>query len=229
MPGGIMGICDWRKSERPRERLEALGAQALSNAELLAIVLRTGVKGVSAVDLGRKLLDEFGGLVGVFAAKGSELLEYPGMGMAKVSLFEAITEIYRRILLEQAKDAPILTDPDNIFRLIQFSIRDRAREFLYGLMLNEQNKLIKVVALAKGSLSKFHIHPKELAKEALLCGAVKVVLAHNHPSDELAPSKKDESLTREFVRFCTLLEIKIIDHVIVGNNSFFSFAREGLM
>lgn len=225
-----MAITDWPQEERPRERLLAKGADALSDAELLAIFLRVGVRGKSAVDLARDLLSHFGSLNRLFAARHPELAALPGMGAAKYAQLQAVLEMSRRALREQIAAGEALSSPRSVRDYLRLTLGTRPYEVFMVLLLDAQNRLIASQELFRGTLSQTSVYPREVVKLALQMNAAAVIFAHNHPSGVAEPSMADTVLTRALIDALSLVDVKVLDHFIVtaGNNTL-SFAERGLL
>ncbi|MCL2829207.1 MAG: DNA repair protein RadC [Betaproteobacteria bacterium] len=225
-----MAINDWPADERPRERLLARGAGALSDAELLAIFLRTGIRGKSAVDLARELLSRFGSLSRLFAASQEEIAQVPGMGSAKYAQLQAVLEMSRRALAEELAEGEFLNSPQTVRDYLRLSMAALPHEVFTALWLDARNRLIASDELFRGTLTQTSVYPREVVKRALAHNAAAVVLAHNHPSGASDPSPSDMSLTRELKKALALVEVRLLDHfVIAGNRPPFSFAERGLL
>ena len=225
-----MAITDWPKAERPRERLLVLGAAVLSDAELLAIFLRVGLKGKSAVDLARQLIGRFGSLNRLFAASQVEFSTIPGMGPAKFAQLQAVIEMSRRALGEEMKDSDALTSPATVRDYLKLHLCGLAHEVFFALWLDSQNRLIVGEELFRGTLTQTSVYPREVVKRALWHNAAAVVLAHNHPSGVSEPSPADQSLTRELKQALALIDVRVLDHFIVaGQCQPLSFAERGLL
>ena len=221
-----MGISDWPEGERPRERLLAHGAATLTDAELLAVMLRTGIRGKSAVDLGRDLLTRFRSVAGLFAA---DLKDVKGLGPAKRSQFEAALELARRCLKEQMRDVSALTSPGAVRDYLRLSIASREHEVFVCLWLDAQHRVIDTQELFRGTLTQTSVYPREIVKAALAANAAAVIFAHNHPSGAAQPSQADELLTRNLKEALALVDVKVLDHFIVAGNQAISFAERGLL
>jgi len=221
-----MAISDWPLGERPRERLLAQGAAALSDAELLAVVLRTGFRGKSAVDLGRDLLTRFKGVAGLFAA---DLKNVKGLGPAKRAQFEATMELARRSLKDGMRSANALTSPGAVRDYLQLAISGRQHEVFVCLWLDAQHRVISCDELFRGTLTQTSVYPREIVKAALKANAAAVIFAHNHPSGVAQPSQADELLTRNLKEALSLVDIKVLDHFIVAGHQTLSFAERGLL
>ena len=225
-----MAISDWPKDERPRERLLEQGAAALSDAELLAIFLRVGLKGKSAVDLARQLIGRFGSLNRLFAASQAEFSTIPGMGPAKFAQLQAVIEMSRRALGEEMKGGDALTSPATVRDYLKLCLCGLAHEVFFALWLDSQNRLIVGEELFRGTLTQTSVYPREVVKRALWHNAAAVVLAHNHPSGVSEPSPADQSLTRELKQALALIDVRVLDHFIVaGQCQPLSFAERGLL
>lgn len=225
-----MAITDWPKDERPRERLLAQGAGALSDAELLAIFLRVGVTGCSAVDLARQLLNKFGSLAALFAAPEKELSTVHGMGQAKYTQLQAVLEMSRRALGETLKERDLFDEPDVVRHWLKLHLGSLAYEVFFVLFLDSQNRLICAEEVFRGTLNKASVYPREIVKLALAYNAASVVLAHNHPSGQAEPSDSDHMITQMLVQALSLIDIEVLDHFIVaGSAPPLSFAERGLI
>lgn len=224
-----MAIRDWPIDERPREKLLARGPAALSDAELLAILLRTGVTGKSAVDLGRELIQRFGGLNQLFAASETDLCEAPGMGPAKYVQFQAILEVARRVLAEALKRGDVLSSPQAVRDYLRLYFQKHQREAFVAIFLDIQHRVVTVEELFAGTLGQTSVHPREVVKRALSLNAAAIILAHNHPSGIAEPSIADRHLTQTLRDALKLVDVKVLDHFIVGDGEPFSFAERGLL
>lgn len=221
-----MAISDWPLAERPRERLLAQGAGSLSDAELLAVVLRTGLPGKSAVELGRDLLARFKGVAGLFAA---DLRNVKGLGPAKRAQFEAAMELARRSLKDGMRTTSALTSPGQVREYLQLAIADREHEVFICLWLDAQHRVISFEELFRGTLTQTSVYPREIVKAGLKANAAAVIFAHNHPSGAAQPSQADELLTRNLKDALSLVDIKVLDHFIVAGRQTLSFAERGLL
>jgi DNA repair protein RadC len=224
-----MGIADWPEDERPRERLLKLGAGALSEAELLAIFLRTGIAGKSAVELGRDLLDRFGSLHRLFAAPLEDVAAVRGMGPAKYVQLQAVVEMARRALAEQIQDRDAMSSPQAVRDYLRLSLGARPHEVFVAMFLDAQNRLLGCEELFRGTLTQTSVYPREVVKTALRYNAAGVIFAHNHPSGVAEPSRADELLTQTLKQALSLVEIKTLDHFIVAGSKTISFAERGLL
>jgi len=223
-----MAISDWPLAERPRERLLALGAGALSDAELLAVFLRTGIRGKSAVELARDLLARAEGLGGLLAAPGNAR-EMKGLGPAKQAQLAAVLEIARRCLREDLRAGSALTSPGAVRDYLRLAIAGREHEVFVCLWLDAQHRVTACEELFRGTLTQTSVYPREIVKAALRANAAAVIFAHNHPSGVAQPSQADELLTRNLKDALALVEVKVLDHFIVAGRQALSFAERGLL
>jgi DNA repair protein RadC len=224
-----MAITDWPELERPREKLLQLGPASLSDAELLAIFLRTGVRGKSAVDLARELLVRCGSLGALFAAKRAELDGLPGLGDAKFSQLQAVLEMARRALAETLRSGDVLSSPASVRDFLRLTLAKREHEVFLAVLLDAQNRVLACEELFRGTLTQTSVYPREVVKCALGHNAAAVILAHNHPSGVAEPSHADQVLTQSLKQALDLVDIKVLDHFIVAGNSALSFAERGLI
>lgn len=226
-----MSITDWPEGERPRERLLALGPQALSDAELLAIYLRVGVRGKSAVDLGRELLQRFDGHLNLLIdASLDELASVSGIGMAKAAQLKASFELARRALGQEMSRRDTFASPSQVRDWLRLKLATRQNEVFMALWLDAQNQLLKAEELFCGTLTQTSVYPREVVKSALSNNAAAVILAHNHPSGLAEPSQADQTLTLTLKSALAMVDVKLLDHFIVaGNTTPLSFAERGLL
>lgn len=224
-----MSITDWPALERPREKLLQFGAASLSDAELLAIFLRTGVRGKSAVDLARELLARCGGLCALFALKRAELHAFPGLGDAKFSQLQAVLEMARRALAETLRTQDALCSPGAVRDYLRLALAGRDHEVFLAVLLDAQNRVIGCAELFRGTLTQTSVYPREVVKCALAGNAAALIFAHNHPSGVAEPSRADEVLTHSLKQALALVDIKVLDHFIIAGNSALSFAERGLI
>jgi len=226
-----MAISDWPEDERPRERLLRDGAQALSDAELLAIFLRVGVKGKSAVDLARDLLASCDGSLSRLAASSiDELQRIAGMGPAKAAQLKATLELSRRALLQEMASRDVLSSPREVRDYLRLKLAALPYEVFMVLLLDAQNRLIRSEEVFRGTLTQTSVYPREIVKLALAHNAAALILAHNHPSGVAEPSRADEQLTLSLRQALALVDVKVLDHFIVaGNAAPLSFAERGLL
>ncbi len=224
-----MPISDWPRAERPREKLLSRGPESLSDAELLAIFLRTGVSGKTAVDIGRELIARFGGLRALLAASQAEFCSTRGTGTAKYVQLQAALELGRRFLEAAVRRGDPLTRPDDTRRFLSARLRGLPHEVFACLFLDNRHRVIGYEELFRGTIDGTEVHPREVIKRALAYNAAAVILAHNHPSGVAEPSRADETLTRRLKEALALVEIRILDHLIVGEGEIVSFAERGLI
>lgn len=226
-----MAITDWPEGERPRERLLLLGPQALSDAELLAIFLRVGIRGKSAVDLARDLLARVAGDLGLLADTPiQELIQLPGLGPAKAAQLAAALELARRSLFHEMKSRDLMTSPSAVRDWLRLRLGRLPHETFGALWLDVRNRLIGYEELFRGSLTQTSVYPREVIKRALDNNAAAVILAHNHPSGLTEPSAADELLTRNLKDTLALVEVRLLDHFIVaGNQTPLSLAERGII
>lgn len=224
-----MAITDWPEGERPREKLLQRGASSLSDAELLAIFLRTGVTGRSAVDLARDLLARFGSLTRMFASSETEFCETRGMGLAKYAQLQAVLEMSRRALKEEMRRGDALNSPRAVRDYLQLLLGGRQQEVFLVLFLDTQHRVIAAEELFQGTLSQTSVYPREVVKRVLAHNAAAVILAHNHPSGVAEPSQSDRLLTDALKQALGLVDVQVLDHFVVGSGQTLSFAEKGLM
>mgnify|MGYP005840248341 CR=1 FL=1 len=222
-----MAITDWPEAERPREKLLARGAQALSDAELLAIFLRVGVKGKSAVALARDLVDHFGSLTRLFAATQAEFDHFPGLGPAKYAQLQAVLEMARRALAEEMRRGDALSSPAAVRDFLRLRLEGLAHEVFMAVYLDAQNRVLAAEELFRGTLTQTSVYPREVVKRALAHNAGGIILAHNHPSGVAEPSQADRWLTDQLKHALALVDVKVLDHFIVGGGRAVSFAEQG--
>ena len=223
-----MAISDWPVEERPRERLLASGAGALSDAELLAVLLRTGVRGKSAVQLARELLDQFGSITRLLE-EGPALTRVKGLGAAKSAQFAAAIELARRSTKEELKSGAALTSPGAVRDYLRLAIGSRPHEVFVCIWLDAQHRVIRFEEPFRGTLTQTSVYPREVVKAALACNAAAVIFAHNHPSGVAQPSQADELLTRNLKEALALVDVKVLDHFIIAGHQAISFAERGLL
>jgi DNA repair protein RadC len=222
-------IADWPLQERPRERLLAQGAAALSDAELVAVCLRCGVRGKSAVDLARDLIAAFGSLAGLLAAELPQLARAKGLGVAKAAQLAAVLELARRSARECLKAGSALTSPGAVREYLRLALGARPHEVFVVLFLDAQHRVLSDAELFRGTLTQTSVYPREVVKAALAANAAAVIFAHNHPSGAAQPSQADELLTRQLKDALALVEIRVLDHFIVAGSQTLSFAERGLL
>jgi DNA repair protein RadC len=224
-----MSITDWPVGERPREKLLQRGVSSLSDAELLAIFLRTGVAGRSAVDLARDLLSGFGSLTRLFAASEREFCAVHGMGQAKFVQLQAVLEMSRRALQEEMRSGNALNSPRAVREYLQLLLRTRSQEVFIAIFLDAQHRVIDSEELFHGTLTQTSVYPREVVKRTLHHNAAAVIFAHNHPSGVAEPSQSDQLLTDALKQALQLVDVRVLDHFIVAGAGCLSFAERGLL
>ena len=216
---GSLRLKDQPESQRPRERLAAQGPDALSHAELIGILLRTGLKGANAVEIGGQLLTKFGNLHSLSQATVTDLQKVKGIGRDKAVTLVAAFALARKMAAELQHESPTLDSPENVARLLRESNLAMQVETLQVLLLNTRRKLIRVEEISDGTLDTLLVHPREVFKSAISANASAIVLAHNHPSGDPTPSEADIKVTRDLIRAGQLLKIDVLDHVILGRST----------
>jgi len=224
-----MPISQWPIAERPRERLLALGPAGLSDAELVAVCLRTGIAGKSAVDLARELIARFGGLSGLLAAGREEIREVKGLGSAKAAQLVAVLELARRCLGERLRAGDALTSPGAVRDYLRLALAQREHEVFVVIFLDAQHRVTEVEEVFRGTLTQTSVYAREIVKAALKANAAAVIFAHNHPSGVAQPSQADELLTRNLKQALAVVDVKVLDHFIVAGDQCLSFAERGLI
>jgi len=221
-------IMDLHESDRPRERLAALGPQVLTNAELIAILIRVGVKGESAVAVGQRLLMEFKGLTGLHRAPFAALLEQRGLGKAKASQIKAAIELGRRLPLECPEERVAINSPADAAALVQYEMSALEQEHLRVILLDRRNRVLETVEVYKGSVNSSQIRVGEVFKEAIRKNASALIVIHNHPSGDPTPSPDDVAVTRAIVQAGKLLDVEVLDHLVIGQGKWVSLKERGL-
>ncbi len=224
-----MRITDWPACERPREKLLSRGPQALSDAELLAIFLRTGVKGKTAVDLARELLTEYGSLRVLFEADRERFNQTHGLGNAKYAQLQAVLEMARRHLRETVDRGSALSNPVESRDYLSAQLRRYPYEVFACLFLDNQHRVLQFEELFRGTIDSTSVYPREVLRRALQLNAAAVIFAHNHPSGVCSPSNADRQITRKLTDALALVDIRVLDHFIVGDAEGYSFAEHGLL
>ena len=222
-----MAITDWPEDQRPRERLVKHGAQHLSDAELLAVFLRVGVSGKSAVDLGRDMLTHFGSLNALFSANLAEFSKLNGLGPAKYAQLQAVMELARRSITEELRAGATMSSPQAVKHYLQLLLASRPYESFAVLFLDVKNRLIAAEELFRGTLSHTSVYPREVVKTALAHNAAAVILAHNHPSGTPEPSAADHTVTQALKQALALVDVRLLDHLVVAGRDVYSFAEHG--
>ena len=222
-------IHDLPTSERPRERLQKLGADALSAQEILALILGRGIAGESVMVTAQRLLSQFGNLKGIANASVEELSQVKGIGLAKASQIKAAFELANRLEgYSEAGDKPLVKTPEEVVNLVRSRLKGKKKEYFLALLLDTRNQLIKVSEISVGSLDSNIVHPRELFKEAISASADSVIFVHNHPSGDPTASEDDIKLTKRLAQTGEIVGIDVLDHVIIGDKKYLSLKREGL-
>jgi len=221
-------IMDLEESERPRERLARLGPQVLTNAELLAILLRTGVPGENAVQVGNRLLQEFGGLAGIHRADFNEVRNQHGIGPAKAAQIKAAIELGRRLTAVSPEERPAIHSPGDAAALVQFEMSALEQEELHVMLLDTRNRLLDIDKVYRGSVNTSQVRVGELFKSAVRRNAAAILVVHNHPSGDPTPSPDDVGLTRNIVQAGKLLDVEVLDHLVIGRGRYVSLKERGL-
>jgi DNA repair protein RadC len=224
-----MAITEWPEDERPREKLLDKGAGALADAELLAIFLRTGVRGKSAVDLARDLLTELNGLKGLFSADERRFCAVKGLGRAKYAQLQAVLEMSRRYLREELVHGDVLSSPEATRDFLKAHLHRRPSEVFACLFLDNRHRMVKYEELFQGTIDGASVHPREVVRRALETNAAAVIFAHNHPSGVAEPSQSDLRITQRLKDALALVDVRVLDHIIVGDGEGTSLAERGLI
>jgi DNA repair protein RadC len=224
-----MTIRHWPPQERPREKLLQQGAQALSDAELLAILLRSGVRGATAIDLGRELIADFGSLTRLLAAGMDEVTGRNGLGRAKYAQLLAVRELARRLLGEELRTGDVLDNPRAVSDYLRLAIGAREIEVFVVIFLSVRNQVLAVREVSSGTLTETRVYPREIVRQALSFNACSVIVAHNHPSGVAEPSESDVRLTQRLRAALELVDIRLLDHFVVTEGRTLSFAERGLL
>lgn len=222
-----MRLMDWPAAERPREKLLARGPESLTDAELLAIFLRTGVSGKNAVELAGELLTSFGGLRALLTADKTEYCARPGLGEASFVQLQAVLEMAKRHMVETLKREDAFTQPEQVKRYLVAKLRDCRRELFLCLFLDNQHRLIASEVLFEGTINASAVYPREVVLRALAHNAAALILAHNHPSGSVEPSAADISMTKRLKDALSLIEVRVLDHIIVGDGATYAMSEHG--
>jgi DNA repair protein RadC len=225
------GIKEWPQDERPREKLLNRGAEALTDAELLALVLRTGdaASGRSAIDLGRELLKEFGDLRTLATAAVSDICRVKGTGPAKAACVKAALELANRFKGRRLENEERYTSPEQVFEHFHYRYRDRRKEYFLILLLDGKNRVLREVQVSEGSLNQSIVHPREVFHAAVRESAAAIILVHNHPTGDPSPSREDLEITRRLREAGEVMGVKVLDHIIIGDGAYVSFVSQGYM
>jgi DNA repair protein RadC len=224
-----MVLKDIPADARPREKLLASGAGALADAELVALLLRTGLRGVSVLQLAQQMLDHFGGIPGLLHASVDDLKVIKGLGPAKRAEIAAVIELARRALAQELAQRPVFERPEQVKSYLKLQLGGRNFEVFAVMFLDSQHRLLKLEEMFRGTLTQTSVYPREVVKRALDLHAGAVVLAHNHPSGAAEPSRADEFLTQTLKTALALIDVRVLDHLIVGHGEVVSFAERGLL
>lgn len=214
-------------SMAPREKLQLAGAESLSDAELLAIFLRTGVAGMNVMALAHFLLNQFGSLYHIMTATSAEFKDIKGVGAAKLAQLHAIAELARRFFASQMAREDVMENPQITRHYLQSVLAHQEREIFMALFLDNQHRVLQALPLFMGSINSVEVHPREIMREALKINAAALILAHNHPSGMAEPSRADKAITHKISQACTLLNIRLLDHLVIGHGEYVSFAERG--
>ena len=220
-----MRIQDWPENERPREKLLQRGSATLSDAELLAIFFRTGLPGQTAVDLARTTLNDFGSLRSLLQADRDSFCQKKGLGSASYAQLQAVLELARRYLLENLQRDSVLNNPTDVHNYLRYCLRDAKRELFLCLFLDNQHRVISAETLFMGTIDSASVHPREVVQRALTLNAAAIIFAHNHPSGIAEPSEADRRITRQLQDSLALVDIRVLDHVVIGDNKAISMAE----
>lgn len=225
----MSALREWPESERPRERLFRQGVESLTDSELLALFLRSGIPGKNVRDLAFHLLEQFQGLKGLAQKSAQELLEIPGLGPAKISTLLAAFELGRRILAKKIEQRTFIDSAQDLFDLLYQSFHKESEEVFLAVLLNAKNKIMKLLPLARGDVTQISLSIPSVLRKVLLENPAAVVFVHNHPSGDPTPSESDKAITQSLAEGCRAIGLTLHDHLIIGEKKFFSFAQEELL
>ncbi|MDE8743317.1 DNA repair protein RadC [Pectobacterium polaris] len=217
----------WEKGLAPREKLVRLGAESLTDVELLAIFLRTGLPGVHVMQLAEDLLAHFGSLYQLMAADQTAFHHARGVGISKYTQLKAIAELSRRLFFSRLAKEDAMLNPEATGQYLQLLLSRREREVFLVLFLDNQHHVIRHQEMFVGTINSVEVHPREIVREALKANAAALILAHNHPSGKAEPSQADRAITEQIVKACLLMEIRVLDHLVIGHGEYVSFAERG--
>lgn len=224
----IYTIKDLKEEERPRERLAKLGPQSLTTAELLAILLRVGIVGETSIQVGQRLLQTFGGISGIHRASFDELSSQKGIKLAKAAQIKAAIELGRRLVLESPEERPVVHSPADAAELVQYEMGGLEQEELRVLLLDTRNRVQHIETVYRGSVNSSQVRVAEIFKAAIRRNATNIIVVHNHPSGDPTPSPDDVAITRAILQAGELLDVKLLDHIIIGSGRFVSLKERGL-
>lgn len=211
----------------PREKMLRYGITSLTDAELLALFLRTGTQGKSVYVLARELIHHFGSLYGLLTADMAAFKEVDGIGVAKFAQLRGIAELARRFYIVRMQEEDPLLTPEMTREFLQSQLADAEREIFMAIFLDNKNRVLKHCHLFSGTLSHVEVHPREIVREAIKVNAAGVILAHNHPSGCAEPSRADKEITKRIIKCCQIMDIRVLDHLIIGRGEYLSFAEHG--
>lgn len=222
-------ITDWPEDERPRERFLKYGPERVSDVELLTIILRTGSLDVTAFDIARELLQKYGNFRGIDQRSIADLCEIKGVGEAKAIIIKAALEAGKRLFLEKFDEKQKITTSEEIYELFRLHLQDSDREIFKIILLTSRNQIILEKTIFEGSLTESLVNPREIVKEALNHAAAAIIFVHNHPSGDPSPSMEDKQITSRLKMACELIGIRVLDHIVIGRETYFSFSDNGLV
>ena len=224
-----MSITQWPPMERPREKLLHKGAHTLSDAELLAIFIRTGIKGKSAIDIAREQLLVFGSLRAILTLEPRDLCDIPGIGNAASALLLATSELSKRCAAEKLERSGCINNPQDVAEYLMYQLRDQQQEVFVAIFLDNRHQVIRYQELFYGTINGASVYPREVVKKALAFNAAAIIVAHNHPSGVAEPSQSDEAITHKLREALQLVDIKLLDHIVIGDGEYVSLSDRGLM
>ncbi|PWC12269.1 hypothetical protein B4923_10485 [Brenneria roseae subsp. americana] len=218
---------DWDNGLAPREKLVNLGAEALTDAELLAIFLRTGLPGIHVMQLAEHLLAEFGSLHQLLSADRTTFCMAKGIGLSKYAQLKAVAELSRRLFSSRLAKEDAMLSPEITGQYLQLLLARQEREVFLVMFLDNQHRVIRHQEMFAGTINSVEVHPREIVREALKANAAALILAHNHPSGKAEPSQADRAITEQIIKACLLLDIRVLDHLVIGRGEYVSFAERG--
>ncbi|MEE3652197.1 MULTISPECIES: RadC family protein [unclassified Brenneria] len=217
----------WGNEQAPREKLVSQGAEALTDTELLAIFLRTGLPGMHVMQLAESLLAKFGSLYHLMSAEQAEFCTTKGIGIAKYTQLQAVAELSRRLFSSRLAKEDAMLSPEITGQYLQLLLARQEREVFLVMFLDNQHRVIRHQEMFAGTINSVEVHPREIVREALKANAAALILAHNHPSGKAEPSQADRAITEQIIKACLLLEIRVLDHLVIGRGEYVSFAERG--